>query len=213
MKLSKFTLASFFTLMQLIVAFGFQPSKVIQPSITELKNDPLKYEDMIVRVIGWLGVGGGPDAWSIENDEGNIRIISADRIKSDLFVQKDSLYEKFWRTRPGYDIHNPCKTAVEVEVEGVVKKNKEVLYLDGIVRIIDIPIIIEGEVWRPDDAIFGVLVITRVIRIEEKYRTPPVGICAPEEPENVVPPTIPDWIKPERKELNFFEGIRDTKAE
>ena len=173
-----------------VVALSFQPPEIIQPNIAEMRRNPSKYQGKLIKVVGWLK----GYASSIEDDEG---YISIRRIEPDTFVNKDSLFEKLWTTNANpYIFPPPCQKDIEVEVEGFVKEGKEV---------------ISG--FNPEGGIQGVLVVTRVIRIEEKYRTPPVGICAPEEPEHVVPPTIPDWIKPERKELNFFEGIRDTKAE
>ena len=208
-KTNKVILISVFILMQITIALGFQPPEIIQPSIAEIRNDPLKYEGKIVRITGWIEMSChyALGRW-IENDKdgSSISVIHPDKIEHGVFVQKDNLFEKFWITRVDCALNNPCKKDIEVEVEGVVKHRATATEKGFFPPFI----VIEDD---EDGVMSGGLVVTRVIRIEEKYRTPPVGICAPEEPENVVPPTIPEWVKPERKELNFFEGIRDTKAE
>jgi len=166
MKISNIALTAVFMAMQLVVAFGFQQQETIQPNATEMRKSPLKYQGKPVRIAGWLESGRifGRLYWfAIENDDGYIEIESPDWIESDIFARKDDLFERLWEIYT--DSPNPCKKDVEVEVEGFVKEIKEVEKK----RDLD-----------PDVGIQGTLVVTRVIRIEEKYRKPPVGICAEE---------------------------------
>lgn len=160
-----------FFALQLVVAFGFQQPVIIQSNIAEMRSNPSNYQGELVRIVGWLKTNYYVEypmigvkrffAGFIENNEGYIGIAPPDKIATDIFILKDGLFEKFWNIRKNYDIHNPCKKDIEVEVEGFIKENKEFL-----------------EEWSFNREIQGVLLITRVIRIEEKYRTPPVGFCA-----------------------------------
>jgi len=146
-----------------IVALSFLQPEIIQPSTSEMKNNPSKYQGKLIRLTGWLK----GYARSIEDDEDYIPII---KIEPDVFVHKDSLFEKLWTTNADpYLYPPPCHKDIEVEVEGFVKRNKEAISSvrpDG-----------KGEI--------GILVVTRVIRIEEKYRTPPTGVCIEETPEEI----------------------------
>jgi len=199
MKLSKITVIFFFTLMQLIVAYGLQQQEVIQLSITELRDNPSKYEGKIVRIIGWMDTDCRRVSRWVNSDAENARnilVMHPNSIKSDMLVQKNELFKEFWGTCPGWDNFNPCKKDIEVEIEGIVEENREIrkeLYPDGTTLLGSIRVKIPEEFfeenkelpkeWYPDGMI--VLRVTRVIRIEEKYRTPPMGICVEETPEEI----------------------------
>ena len=198
MKVNVITLIVVFSVMQLVIALDFPQSEIMQTSIVEINSTPLKFEGKVIRIIGWLNADCYHGLKYIEDGDEALSISSSNTEPS-ILVQKDDLYKELWMTCPDRNQHNPCRKDFEVELEGFLRDTKTLKEFSSL--------------YVPVNRLPGRLIVTRVIRIEEKYRTPPVGICVPEEPENVVPPTIPDWIKPERNELNFFEGIRDTKAE
>jgi len=168
-KTNKIALVLVFTVMQFFVVFGFQQSEITRQNIAELRNNPLKYKGKIVRIIGWLGTNcyhGG--RWVDSDDKNALGIVVRypdSTTKSGLLVQRDDLFEKFWKTCPDWEWYNPCKKDIEVEIEGFVEENNEApkeWYTSGI---------------RP-----GVLIVTRVIGIEEKYREQPPEFCLPEPP-------------------------------
>jgi len=185
-----------FMAMQLVVAFGFQQPEAIQPNVTEMRNNPLKYQDKLVRITGWLktmyyidipiiGLEKVFDR-SIETDDDYIMIVSPDMIEPNIFVFKDSLFENFWHTYENRVIYYTCKKDIEVELEGIVKENKEFL-----------------KEWIPGDNIQGVFIVTRVIRIEEKYRKPPERACVPDTPDEIFGSFPPVQFDLPRPKLNI----------
>jgi len=176
-KINNIILMPAFMALRLVVAFGFQQPEAIQPNVTEMRYNPLKYQGKPVRITGWLESSCvlGLLCWAaIENDDGYIGIMPPDRIESDIFARKNALFERLWKIHT--DSSNTCKKDIEVEVEGFVKEINEV-----------------AKESDPDNGILGILVVTRVIRIEEKYRKPPIGICAEEShaPE-IIRSTVPE---------------------
>lgn len=194
MKLNKITLTFLFALMQHIVAFGVQQPEVIQQSIAELRNNPSKYEGKIVRITGWMDTDCRLVSRRLNIDDKNTRSILVMRPSnrnSAIYVQDNDLFEKFWKTCPRLIDPNPCKKEIEIEIEGIVEENKEIrkeLYPDGTMLLGSMRVKLPEDFFKEDEALTqgwypdGRLVIrlTRVIRIEEKYRTPPTGICTDE---------------------------------
>ena len=129
----------------------------------------MKYEGKTVKITGWLSTDCQHGLRSISDDENELGIatIRPSSIESNISVQKDDLFEKFWVTCTEHISlwYNPCKKDIEVEIEGFIEENKEA-----------------SKEWYSDGIRPGVLIVTRVLRIEEKYHEPPPEYCLPEPP-------------------------------
>jgi len=157
-----------FITMSPIIVFSSQELETIQSSISEIENNPSNYEGKDVRVTGWLTTGcvhhGG---MLVESDDGKsvIEIQRPDAVKHGVVIKKDDLFDAFWLICTDLDPYYPCKKETEVELEG---------------RFMEVT-----KKWYGETIRLRMLVVTRVIRIEGKYRTPPTGICVEETPEEI----------------------------
>jgi hypothetical protein len=123
----RYSITSIFSFMIIsaIMAFCCQQQNVISARISEIKNNPLKYDGKVVRISGFMMSGHGGVILLSEDRKDGIRLRSPDVVHCPVPVQRDALFETFWTTYTEIHSDEPNWTDIKAEIEGFVRVLKE----------------------------------------------------------------------------------------
>jgi hypothetical protein len=125
MKIYKIVSIPAFVIIAAFLAYGCQQQDIIRASVSEIKNNPLKYEGKIVRVVGYLESGHAGVGLESEDRKDRIRLRSPNVVDTPVPVQRDALFEQFWTINTEIHKNDPDWKDIEVEIDGFVRVLKE----------------------------------------------------------------------------------------
>ncbi|NLT32172.1 MAG: hypothetical protein GXX81_01890 [Acidobacteria bacterium] len=96
----------------------------VSASISDLKSYPLNYDGKIVRVSGWLTSEHLGVFVESENRQDAIRLRSPDVVATRLPVQRDYLFDKFWKMVET-KIDDSGSRGIHVELDGLFRVLKK----------------------------------------------------------------------------------------
>lgn len=110
-----------FVAISTIMAFGWQQQDVVIATIPEIRDNPLKYNQKVVRINGFLMSGHGGVILLSEDRDTGIRLRSPNLVDCPVPVQRDALFDKLWTTYTEIHRNEPDWTDIKVEIEGLVR--------------------------------------------------------------------------------------------